>query len=260
MNKRNISIGIVTFKERHALIKSLISDIRSNSGTDVDIILMINSNNNDIMDDTYRTEMLIFAASIPNCYPFFCPEFKSLPKLWNNIIIFSRTQYNLIIGDDVLYQKDIIANVLQFINIDKSEFFTLNGGFSHFVVTKKMLHMIGYFDERLLSLGEEDGDIVHRYIEIFGHRMPNINMNGILNTARYDFKPINAEIHIDNKPMVNKKIRELKYQEDLNGIRGMWDTPLKKVWEDYQQYPYEMFVNKNKRNIIKFDYIDHDYN
>jgi hypothetical protein len=259
MNNNEISIGIVTFMARHELVKSLIHNIRIHSGDNVDIILIINGDNEEYMNDGYRVEMLNFCAAIKNCYPFFCPEFKSLSKLWNTINIFSRTQYNFIIGDDTIYDKNVIDDIRQHIEKSKSEFFTLNHGFSHFVITKKILHTIGYFDERLLALGEEDGDMVHRHIEIFGKAIDNISTNGIHNSARYDFKPTNAEIHIDNKPLINKKIREEKYVSDSAGIRGMWDFPLKKKWEDYQQYPYEMFVNKNKKNIKKFESLDINY-
>jgi hypothetical protein len=32
-------------------------------------------------------------------------------------------------------------------------------------------------------------------------------------------------------------------------------TPIKKIVPDYQQYPYEEFVRKNKHNIAKFEKI-----
>jgi len=255
----NISIGIVTFKERRDIIKSLIHDIRTHSGEDVDILLMINGNNEQHMDDDYRIEMLNLCLSTKNCYLFICPEFKSLPKLWNNIVIFSHTKYNLIIGDDVIYNRNVISDIEDYINYTNSQFFTINYGYSHFVITKEMLHLIGYFDERFLALGEEDGDILHRHIEIFNRPVDNILIDGIYNAARYDCKPVNSEIYIDNKPSINKKIRESKYTQDVNGIKGMWDYPLRKIWEDYQQYPYEMFVNKNKKNIKKFESLDISY-
>lgn len=257
--KNKISIGIVTFKERREIVKELVRSIRENTKEEVDIILIINGNNEELTDEDYRVDMLNFCATISNCYPFVCPEFKSLSKLWNNIVIFSRTDYVLIMGDDVKYEADIVKIIDEQLKSNEVGFFTLNHGFSHFVVTKQMLHTLGYFDERLLALGEEDGDMVHRYAEMFNENIPTLMVSGIYNAARYDNMPTNSEVHVDNKPAVNKKLREAKYTPDANGFKGMWDTPMVKVWEDYQQYPYEMFVKKNKHNMKKFDSLNETY-
>lgn len=259
MHKQELSIGIVTFKARKELVQTLINNIRKLSGNEIDIILIINGDNEEKMDEKYRSEMLDFCAKTEKCYPFICPEFKSLPKLWNSIVIFSNTEYNLIIGDDIVYQIDVIPQILSAIDSYQYQFFTLNGGYSHFVITKKRLHQLGYFDERFLALGEEDGDILHRHIEMFSTAVPTLSINGIFNGARYDMKPLNSEIHIDNKPTINKIIREHKYVIDPQGIKGMWDTPLRRVWPDFQQYPYELFVRKNKKNMKKFQSLDVTY-
>lgn len=252
--RKNISIGIVTFKERAHLVRSLISQIRSKVDSSVDIILAVNGNNDEIMDDAYRKDMLNLALEYESVYPIICPEFKSLCKLWNTIAIFSRTEYIFYICDDVAYSgEDILEQVVNYAESTKFEFFTVNNQFSHFVLTKSILYKLGYFDERLAGFGEEDGDIIHRYIEIFGNRMPDLPINGIYNLAAYDLKNKNIETHIDNKPKFNREFCSLKYKPDENGIRGMSPVPLTKVIDDYQQYPYEHFVKINKHNISKFE-------
>jgi len=114
------------------------------------------------------------------------------------------------------------------------------------------MHKLGYFDERLCGFGEEDGDIVHRYIEMFGQRMPDIEIPGLYNKASYELRNDNIETHIDNKPRFNREFAGFKYKQDPSGIRGMSPVPLVKVLDDYQQYPYEQFVRNNKHNISKF--------
>jgi hypothetical protein len=257
--KDKISIGIVTFIKRRDLIQNLINNIRKHSGDDVDIILMVNGENEELTDNGYREEILKFCSSVKNCYAFVFPEFKSLPKLWNNIVISSRTKYNLIMSDDVNYNSDIISQLSDIVSNEKSDFFTINYTFAHFVITKQKLHSLGYFDERLLALGEEDGDMVHRHIEIHGSRMHDVHVPSLGHIARYSDGATNSEIHIDNKPRINKLIREHKYTPNPVGIKGMWDEPMERVWSDYQQYPYEMFVLKNKHNMKKFDKIIEDY-
>jgi hypothetical protein len=251
---KNISIGIVTFRQREDLVKSLIKEIRSYVDPSVDIILAVNGNNEEEMPEEYRKSMLDLSTSYESLYPIICPEFKSLAKLWNTIAIFSKTEYIFYICDDVAYEnRETLNIVLKYIQDSRSEFFTINNQFSHFVLSKSMLHSLGYFDERLSGFGEEDGDIIHRYIEIFGHRMPDIYIQGIYNKAAYHLKNENIETHIDNKPKFNREFCKLKYKEHPNGIYGMSPVPIKKVIDDYQQYPYENFVRNNRHNISKFE-------
>jgi hypothetical protein len=250
----NISIGIVTFKQRSELIKDLIKQIRTHVPDSVDIILAVNGNNEELMSDEYRKDMLSLSMDYKNIYPIICPEFKSLCKLWNTIAIFSRTEYVFYICDDVIYENPNCLNIIsEYIDKTKSEFFTINNQFSHFVLSKSILHTLGYFDERLIGFGEEDGDIIHRHIEIYGDRMPDIHISGLYNKGSYELRNEKIETHIDNKPRFNREFASLKYTPDPSGIYGMSPVPIKKILDDFQQYPYEMFVKRNKHNIAKFE-------
>ncbi len=219
-----LSIGIVTFKERKELIKELVKRIRLTVPETVDIILAINGNNEEEMPDDYRTEMLDLAKQYKNIYPIFCPEFKGLSKLWNNLVIFSKTEYNFIICDDVVWANPNIYNdIINHIEKTKQEFFTIQHGFSHFVCTKSILHKIGYFDERLCGFGEEDADMHWRHIKIVGHPIPKLFVSGIYNNAAYNLKNKKIETHQDNKPRFNRELAEILYKQ--NDIEGFM-TPL----------------------------------
>jgi hypothetical protein len=256
--KIKLSVCIVTFKQRKELIKDLVGKIKNRFPESVDILLAINGNNEEDMPDDYRIEMLDLAKSHKNVYPIFCPEFKSLPKLWNTLLIFSKTEYNLILCDDVEFlNSNAYDEIINYIDQTKTQFFTLNYGFSHFVCSKTIIHQLGYFDERLLAFGEEDGDMHYRHIKMFGHRIPMFMISGIYNKATYNLSSANLDVHQDNKPRVNREIFSHMYKE--NNDEGI-TTPLcpikiKKVCIDVPQYPYEEFVRKNKHNIIKFDKI-----
>ena len=257
----NISICIVTFKERLEDIKRLLGQIQDDSKIEgVDILLAVNGNNEEDMPDSYRQEILKLASETPNCYPMICTQYKSLPKLWNTLAIFSKTKYNFIICDDVEYTSPtILTEIATYAESTREEFFTVNGGFSHFVLTKDKLHQLGYFDERLIAHGEEDGDIVHRHIKSFGRPIPSVSINGIFNKASYEpeFNNKKVDCHVDNKPTFNREFVKLIYKEDDQGITGMNPTPLsiRSGMELLQQYPYEMFVIKNKHNIARFNKI-----
>lgn len=251
MTDTELSIGIVTFRQRAESVTKLVHNIRQT--TTSDIVLVVNGNNDEAMPDIYRQDMLGLAKQYDNVYPIVCPEFKSLCKLWNTVVIFSRTEHILLIGDDVAFNNGQIVPIIQHYIADTGNgFFTINWGFSHFVVSKSILHQLGYFDERLLGFGEEDGDIMHRYIEQHGERMPNIMIPGIYNKALSGLSMENMETHIDNKPRFNREFANMKYRQDPNGIYGMSPVPIMRVLDDYQQYPYENFVKRNRHNIAKF--------
>lgn len=259
-NLKDISILIVTFKERADYVKDLIEKIRKHSGDNFDIVLAVNGNNEEIMDEGYRKEIINFCSNIPRCYPIVCPEFKSLAKLWNTLVLFSRTEYNFVICDDVEYTNPQTLELIEnYIKETKEQFFTINGGFSFFVITKSKLHKLNYFDERLCGYGEEDGDIVHSFILQEKRPLPLLTINGIYNKALYNIKNKHIDTHVDNKPRFNKEFSCIKYKEDPTGICGMNPVPIKRVIDDKQQYPYEVFVKKNKHNIKQFQKIVNEY-
>lgn len=252
----NITVSLVTFKERQSLISSLLPTLRSIVPDHIDIILAVNGNYDEPMPEEYRGHMLELCKNHKNVYPLVCPDFMSLSKLWNTLVLFSKTEYNFIMTDDLIVNNpNVLTDVVNFITKTGEEFFTINNGFSHFVLTKSFLHQIGYFDERLLAYGEEDGDMVHRYIKMFGRNVPTLHIDGFYNGAAYDLRMKNTDTHIDNKPTINREIAKIKYKEDSAGIYGMNPTPISQtgILEDYQQYPYEDFVRKNRFNITHFE-------
>jgi hypothetical protein len=257
----DLSIGIVTFKERKELIKELVKRIRLTVPETVDIILAVNGNNEEEMPNDYRTEMLDLAKQYKNVYPIFCPEFKGLSKLWNNLVIFSKTEYNFILCDDVVWANQNIYNdIINHIEKTKQEFFTINGGFSHFICTKGILHKIGYFDERLCGFGEEDGDMHWRHIKTMGYDIPKLTIFGIYNNAAYNLKNEKIETHQDNKPRFNRELILQMYEENKTEgyATSMCPFPIKKIIPDLQQYPYEKFIKNNKHNIKKFERVVFD--
>ena len=251
---KEISVLIVTFKERFLHVKDLIQKLRGTSGDSFDILLAVNGNNEELVEEKYREDILELCKNTPRCYPIICPEFKSLPKLWNTLVLFSRTEYNFIICDDVDYGNLQALDIIKkYITNTNEQFFTINGEFSFFVITKNILHRLNYFDERMCGYGEEDGDITHSFILCEKRSLPMLQINNIRNKALYDIKNEHIETHVDNKPKFNREFANLKYFENSSGICGMNPTPISRCIEDKQQYPYEMFVKHNKHNIKKYN-------
>ena len=246
----NITICITTFGRRFDKFEILL-DYISKQFIDSDIIVAINGEYNQEFDDNYRRKILNKIAETKNCFPIMFTEFRSLSKLWNSMIIFSKTNYNLILNDDVLItNNNLIKDIQKHITEINSCFFTINGSFSHFVISKTECDNIGYFDERLLTIGDEDGDMTWRHIEKYGKDIDNLRTIGIQNIA-YDHTtpPINIKTHHLNKPIFNHTFINNKYKLNSGTIKGMFGSPAEKIIQDEKQYPYEMFYIKNKTNI-----------
>lgn len=246
----DISICITTFKKRFEMFKQLILNIRKEY-PEINIITIINGEYEEDFCNTYRENILDFISSQKNVFPIMIPEFRALPKLWNNLVIFSKTEYNLILSDDVYFNSPtLIEQIEEYSKFTGNKLFTLNNSWAHFVVTKTSLNDIGYFDERLLTLGYEDGDIVWRHIDKYQTYIPNLAVDGVCNLADYESKPTNMECHIDNKPTFNFTFIMEKYKQTPSStISGMFGKPYSKIIEDKVQYPYEEFYWENKKNI-----------
>jgi hypothetical protein len=256
---KKYTICITTFEAREKLATDFIKYI-SEHAPEYNILVAVNGNNENKVNEEYRKKFLSFCSNIPNCFPIFCPEFKSLAKLWNTLVIFSDTEHNLICNDDISITNPItFKNIQNVLDNTSHEFFTINGSFSHFVITKSILHELNYFDERLIAFGEEDGDMVYQYISKYKKQIPVFKIDGFHNVHAYSQSDPNLEVHIDNKPKFNREFISLKYTHDKDGIYGMSPIPVKQIIGNIQQYPYEMFNIKNRHNIKKYTNIDPQY-
>jgi len=247
---QNFTIGITTFDKRFDMLKNLVESIRKYCSQD--IIVTVNGNHNTPLDPAYRKQSLEFFSSIDNLYPIYFTELRGLAKLINTIFIHSKNENVLILNDDLnvtdkifFDELEVAFNNLQ--NLTKLQT-TWYSSFSHYICKKSFMMEIGYYDERFLGFGEEDGDLTYRYIERFGTEIPSIGINGL--------EHLNSEIRQDIKPGVgkyslfNREFIAKKYAFDGNGkIKGMFDKEASIALPMAGQYVYEKFFSENKDNL-----------
>jgi len=244
----NYSIVITTFDKRFEefLVPLIRSIKRERNG--VEIIITANGSARAAFNEKYRAALLSFLASQHNCFPIVFPNFQSLAKMWNRGILTASQDRVLVLNDDLHIPADIecgffakFEDALQ----RQPGTFKINGSFSHYVIDKGELIDVGFFDERLLGLGEEDGDFFWRYHEKFGREIPSVTLPNIDN--------INSDIADDGytkgirtAAKFNRDyIKNVKYKEVLiGGYRGMFDKRVKKRIPDEMQYPYESFYRE----------------
>jgi len=252
--KNNFDIGITTFSARYDLVENTVNKIRE-LGIKNNIILCINGEKDGNFDEEYRKKILNLCSSSYNIFPIFFIEIRGLSKMWNTLIIHSTKDNILILNDDIhIFNSNIFEVVSN--HIENNEYFGLskiNSTFSYFVVNKYFIDSLGYFDERLLGFGEEDGDITYRIIEKTGRDVYNLNVQGVNNIIsdirHKDIEPGVGKYSFFNRDYIfNKKYNCINAN---SGISGMFGMVCDKIIPDSHLYPYEEFFKQNKEKLWK---------
>lgn len=254
--KALFSIGITTFERRFSLLKDMVESIKK-INQNIEIIITVNGkvekdNNQDYLNNIYR-----LAGAHPHIYVFNFPRFTGLSKMWNTIVLNSSAEYNLILNDDLqISSLDFIDKINELIIKSKTSFIKINGSFCHFLITKKMLNDLNYFDERLLAFGEEDGDMAWKYESKFKKKIPALKIK-LFNNIGEGYGLPHEEIEVVNlggvnRPVFNRKVLyEELYSKNILGVRGMFDFRMRKNNEE-KQYPYEKFKMDNYEKLKKW--------
>jgi hypothetical protein len=250
----NISIGITTFEARfEQYFVPLLKRIRNY--TDNEIVIAVNGENNRPFGKEYRSNLLKYIADYDNVYPVFFPQFRGLSKLWNSIAIHATHDHVLMLNDDIMIESpNFMTEIGRALSRNEGKTFLINRSWSHFLLNKEELDALGYFDERLLGIGEEDGDMTWRYIKQYGEPIPSFKIKGFQNYAQetmQSYKPTNIQTHSGTKySLFNRKfIHEEKYSPAADGIQGMFETAVVMKDPEVNQYPYERFYRVRKGEL-----------
>lgn len=160
------SIAITTFVHRFdKYFKPLMNSI-SRMRPDLDKIVFVNGQHKKEFNQDYRKEIMRFSSSCPKTYLIMSPIVRGCSYMWNTLCNHSSTDYILVLNDDLIINDGFFEqfeSALKQQNAAGDESFRINYSFSHFCVHRKDLFDVGYFDERLLGFGEEDGDWLWRW-------------------------------------------------------------------------------------------------
>jgi hypothetical protein len=252
------TIGITTFQYRfEKYLKPLISSIKSFK-PDIEIIIYVNAQYGKGLDEEYRKSLLKFITTYDNIYPIITPHFKGLSKMWNNIIVHSSNNNIFIFNDDISIDFDFWNQVEKlFENYNSS--FRINNSFSHFHVNRNEVFDVGFFDERLIGLGEEDGDWCFRWERHFQRILPSLNtplvksfynvkdeknsegLQKDKNSGKYT--PWNAKWIFANKYDPENEELAIKQGFPANGQGGMYGKPvaIRENSTELDFYPAERF-------------------
>jgi len=152
----NYTIGITTFSLRFDLLERLVHQIRNYRN--VNIIICINGEIKSNFIESYRLKVMKLCTENTNIFPIFFIEQRGLSKMWNTILSHSDSDNVLMLNDDIEINSSDIFDKLDI--LESIELIKLNNSFSNFIVNRRVIDYVGWFDEKLLGFGEEDGDII----------------------------------------------------------------------------------------------------
>jgi len=234
MSTTPYSIGIVTYHARFEtyfkpLIKKLIRIF-----PDRDIICIINGHPDRTLQMKYLKKAVSFLKTFQNVRYLTYDSNQSLAKCWNQTIIFSQTEKVLLLNDDTQVSELFRTELEE--HIDSDEIFTVNRSWSHFVISKATVKKVGWFEERLLGIGQEDGDYTYR-LAIQNMEMKNIDCAGIRNFVAEQENPGWSTISTNSTGNRYANIN----QEFFN---TKWLTPLNST--DIKDFTYTCQFNASK--------------
>ena len=247
------SVVITTFDKRFdTYLVPLLAQIKAQR-PDIEVIVIINGPAKGAFDEVYRANVLSYLARFPQVFPTMFPSFQSLAKLWNRGALTASHDRALILNDDLELRSEngiCFFDALEEAMAQHPGTFKINGSFSHFILDKRELIEVGFFDERLLGLGEEDGDFFWRFYKKYKKEIASAEVT-LIDNVQSDLADEGYTKGIRTASKFNRDfIQNEKYKTTLiDGYRGMFDKKVNQVLEDEKQYPYELFYLTNKHKL-----------
>jgi len=171
------SIGIVTYVDRYnRFFKPLITHLVT-IFPDNEFVICINGYYDKEIQVNYLNDIKAFLSKFKNVKIVDFIEPQSLSKLWNLLILNSSCEKTIILNDDLKISPTFRKN-LECTSFLNEEFALINRVWSHFIISKKTVGLVGWFDQRLPGVGNEDEDyecrLVQNKIEIKSYKIKGL--------------------------------------------------------------------------------------
>ena len=205
-NIPSYSITVQTYAYRFdSYFKVLLANL-NRLRPNVEKVVFINGQHKEPFNENYRRGMMQYASNFPNTFLVMSPFMRGCSFMWNASVNYSSNDYTLILSDDVIFKDGFFDDFESMLVKNKSlgdESFRINTHWGHFCMYRKDMtdkDRVGYFDERLIGFGEEDGDWMWRFQNKFGRHMRNYTTNNLLFNSDNSCQPgKNTKTHSGTK-------------------------------------------------------------
>lgn len=177
--ENDYSIGVVTYVARFEEFFMPIIRQLTEVFPDKEIVCIINGHPDLASQIKYLKHVTAFMARYPNVRYLSYETHQPLSKCFNWLLMMSFAKRMLILNDDLslnlLFRRDFEKALA-----DNPDLFIINHSWSHFVISKDIVKKVGWFDERFLATGQEDGDYRSR-MENAGLEVKEAKCLGVIN-------------------------------------------------------------------------------
>lgn len=238
------AIVITTFSQR--FFSDCIPLVRSLRAADIDepIYVVINGDLHGKYDVNLRASFFSELSTLQDVNPISFGTQRGVASMWNAGIRYSDAAEIVVLNDDVLVNPSEVANTLAllFEAIQTSGLVTLASSFGHFGISRRCVDDIGWFDERFLGFGEEDGDYIWRYEEHYGKAVSNVVAFGFINRAS-DLGHESVITGGKKYSLFNRLYLETKYNFGSGFTRGIFDSVATKLLPEMDPFTTDRFRN-----------------
>jgi len=246
-----LSSFFLNFESSIKPIIKYLSDIKLNN----EVYLTVNFGFKEFDKSDFRRNLIEFLIPYNNIFVSINLNFTGLSKLWNRAISNCSNDWVLILNDDITI-KSSLEGFFEKINLiitkKKYDLILFNNSFSCFLINKNVFEKVGFFDERLVGMGEVDIDFLFKYHKKYNASIKSFPFNELrfLKINEYDFldeKEIANSLEKNSNPYsgYNSGFLMEKYIKSDEGINGPFSEKYLMKDEEYNHYPYESFHRKN---------------
>lgn len=238
----NRAIIVTTFAERfYSDCLPLLSSLRQ-SGVAEPIYLVINGDAEQAHNGVLRSDFLAQVAKFPDVNPICFGSQRGVAAMWNAGIRYSDAETFLVLNDDLVVNVATARETVTqlFDALTREGLVTVSHSFGHFGVTRACVKAIGWFDERFLGFGEEDGDFIWRYQSHFGKPQGNIDSFGLINESSrvgYDFVVSGPGKY----SLFNREYLKVKYEFGRGDVAGPFGSVALKLLAEQDPFSTDKF-------------------
>lgn len=234
-------IVITTFEARQfAYCLPLVEAIRAADAASP-VVVVINGNPGSRVNLAERARFVAELSKFHGVFPVSLREMTGLARMWNLGIQVAACDTCVVLNDDLIAEPRLLLPDLRRLvgQAAQSGVAIGNGSWSHFAITRQCIESVGWFDERLLGFGEEDGDYSWRYRRLRGAYPPSVRLDGLANVVspiRQDLARGSGKYSLANPVFISLKYRFLPGQVGIE-----LEPPPEAKLPDMADYPGELF-------------------
>lgn len=253
------STGIIITSFEPRLLQYAIPLIRQiRQSCDLPITLVINGNYDGPASDQILKQVYKEIAELDKIYPLTFSKLHGCSALWNAGIRYADLDFSIVLNDDISITPDsFVADLLTAIEVLRNtNLVTINSSWSHFLISRSMIQEIGWFDERFLGFGWEDGDYLLRYLRKRKSAPETINLHSFVNIvdSSHD-KQVTAswgKYSLFNREYYLFKYPEQRFQPNLDpefGVPDKYEGLSVGDWHSFRNDLYPMLIESDE-NVI----------